>query len=117
MVEGFICKKGKQEGSFWKMGYKGRGSLVNRGKVGGFGQKPLLLPLPTLGNRGGEGATPAAPEAGGLGSMALREEGEKREEEVGVLFPYLAQAGVEQGGGATGAGGGGHDGSGSGTRG
>jgi len=49
--------------------------------------------------------------------MVLREEGGKREEEAGVLFPYLAQAGVEQGGGATGAGGGGHGGSGSGARG
>jgi len=51
------------------------------------------------------------PKAGGLGLDGASGGGEKREEEVGVRFPYLARAGVEQGGGATRAGGGGHDGS------
>ena len=60
MVGGFVCKKGKQGGSFWKKGYKGWGSLVNRGKVGGFWAKTLLFPLPMLENRGGGGASPAA---------------------------------------------------------
>ena len=83
MVEGFICKKGKQEGSFWKKGYKGWGSLVNRGKVEGFWAKALLLPLPTLENSEWGGATPAAPEAGGLGLDGASGGGEKREE-VGV---------------------------------
>ena len=64
MVGGFVCKKGKQEGSFWKKGYKGCGSIVNRGKVGGFWAKALLLPLPTLENRGG-GSAPAVAEEGG----------------------------------------------------
>ena len=48
--------------------------------------------------------TPAAPEAGGLRLDGASGGGEKREEEVGVRFPYLARAGVEQGGGATAAG-------------
>ena len=38
-------------------------------------------------------------EAGGLGLDGASGGGEKREEEVGVRFPYLARAGVEQGGG------------------
>ena len=49
-------QKGKQGGPFWeKKVIKGGGSLVNRGKAGVFGQKALLLPLPTQ-NRG-EGGT------------------------------------------------------------
>jgi len=51
------------------------------------------------------------PDSGAQGEGGGREERGKREEEVGIRFPYLARAGVEQGGGATRAGGGGHGGS------
>ena len=54
---------------------------------------------------------PAVPEAGDLGLDGAPGGGEKREEGVGVRFPYLARAGMEQGGGVTRAGGGGHGGS------
>ena len=50
------------------------------------------------------------PDSGIQGGGGGREERGKREE-VGVRFPYIARAGVEQGGGATRAGGGGHGGS------
>ena len=76
-----------------------------------MGKNTRPLPPPLAGKQGRGGATPAAPEAGGLGFDGASGGGEKREEEVGVRFPYLARAGVEQGGGATRAGGGGHGGS------
>ena len=67
MVGGFVCKKGKQEGSFWKRGYKGWGSLVIRGKVGGFWAKDLLLPPPTPENRGGGPALAGGAQSGDSG--------------------------------------------------
>ena len=60
--EGLYAKRENMKGLFGKKGYKEWGSLVNRGKVGGFWAKALLLPLPTLENRGGGGEKPAAPE-------------------------------------------------------
>ena len=36
MVGGFVCKKENRKGLFGKKGYKGGGSLVNRGKGRGF---------------------------------------------------------------------------------
>ena len=51
------------------------------------------------------------PDSGLQGRGDGREKRGKREEEVGVRFPYLARVGVEQGGGVTIAGGGGHGGS------
>ena len=40
-------QKEKQEGSFWEKGYKGWGSLVNRGKVGGsLGKMPFSFLSP-----------------------------------------------------------------------
>ena len=48
---------------------KGGGSLVNRGKVGVFGQKALLLPLP-MQNRGEGGAL-------GAGVVAAGDEGKR----------------------------------------
>ena len=70
---GFVCKKGKQEGSFWKKGYKGWGSLVNRGKVGGFWAKSPYLSSLRAGNRGGGGVSPAKPERRPWGSGAALE--------------------------------------------
>ena len=46
------------------------------------------------------------PDSGAQGEGGGQEERGKREEDVGVQFPYLARAGVEQGGGAMRAGGG-----------
>jgi len=87
MVGGFVCKKGKQEGSFWKKGYKGWGSLVNRGKVGGFGAKALLLPLPTLENRGGAARRRRRLRPAAWGSTTLREEGKRERRRWGFDSP------------------------------
>ena len=58
-----------------------------------MGKNTRPLPPPLAGKQGRGGATPAAPEAGGLGLYGASGGGEKREEEVGVRFPYLARAG------------------------
>ena len=71
-----------------------------------MGKNSRPLPPPLTGKQGRGGATPAVPEAGGLGLDGASGGGEKREEEVGVRFPYLARAGVERGSGAMRAGGG-----------
>ena len=74
-------------------------------RSGGMGKNSRPLPPPLTGKQGRGGATPTAPEAGGLGLDGASGGGENREEEVGVRFPYLARAGVEQGGRATRSGG------------
>ena len=107
MVGGFVCKKGKQEGSFWKKGCKGRDFLVIRGKVGGFGQKALLLSLPMLENRGGA-ARRRRRVAGGARAAALglgggHGEGEMGEKTSGNPFPTLIWAGAQRGGRSTAA--------------
>ena len=91
---GFVCKKENRKGLFGKKGYKGGGSLVNRGKAGVFGQKALLLPLPTQ-NRGEGGALGAGVDPGALGDGGGRGRGQKREETEGVRLPsYLGWGGV-----------------------
>jgi len=70
-----------------------------------MGKNSRPLPPPLTGKQGRGGATPAVPEAGGLGLDGASGGGEKREEEVGVRFPYLARAGVEWGRLSTEAGG------------
>ena len=101
MVGGFVCKKGKQEGSFWKKGCKGRDFLVIRGKVGGFGQKALLFPLPTQ-NRGEGGALGAGVDPGALGDGGGRGRGQKREGTEGVRLPLLPRLGWSVEGGPRG---------------
>ena len=64
-----------------------------------MGKNTRPLPPHLAGKQGRGGATPVAHEAVGLGLYGASGGGEKREEEVGVRFPYLARAGVEQGGG------------------
>ena len=54
-----------------------------------MGKKPSSFLSPCW-KTGEGGATPAAPEAGSLGLDGASGGGEKREEEVGVRFPYLA---------------------------
>ena len=73
--ESLFAKKENREGLFGKKGYKGWGSLVNRGKVGGFGAKALLLPLPHAEQRrggvlgaGGRFRRPGARRRPGLGA-------------------------------------------------
>ena len=87
MVGGFVCKKGKQEGSFWKKGCKGRDFLVIRGKVGGFGQKALLLSLPKLENRGGAACRRRRP-SGGPGARRRPWRGGKGREDLGEPVPH-----------------------------
>ena len=87
MVGGFVCKKGKQEGSFWKKGCKGRDFLVIRGKVGGFGQKALLLSLPMLENRGGAARRRRRP-SGGPRARRRPRGGGKGREDLGEPIPH-----------------------------
>jgi len=103
MVGGFVCKKGKQEGCFWKKGCKGRGSLVIRGKVGGgLGKKPFSFLSPCWkigeGRRVAGGARAAA-----LGLGGGHGEGEKGDKTTGNPFPTLIWAGAQRGGRSTAA--------------
>jgi len=52
-----------------------------------MGKNTRPLPPPLAGKQGRGGATPAAPEAGGLGFDGASGGGEKREEEVGGSIP------------------------------
>ena len=80
---------------------KGGGSLVNRGKAGVFGQKALLLPLPTQ-NRGEGGALGAGVDPGALGNGGGRGRGQKREGTEGVRLPLLHRLGWSVEGGPRG---------------
>ena len=50
---GFVCKIGKQEGCFWKKGYKWRGSLIKWEEREGLKAKWPLIPFLPMRNRGG----------------------------------------------------------------
>jgi len=50
---GFVCKIGKQEGCFWKKGYKRRGSLIKWEEREGLKAKWPLIPFLLTRNRGG----------------------------------------------------------------
>ena len=67
-----FVKRENRKDLFGKKGYKGRGYLVIREKVGGFlGKKPFSFSLPTLENIGGGPARRRQrPWAGGLGPGA-----------------------------------------------
>ena len=79
--EGLFAKKGKQGGSFWKKGYKGWGSLVNRGKVGGLWAKCPSPSSPHAEQRRGRGrSAPASirrPEGWWRPGMGTRERGDR----------------------------------------
>ena len=88
MVGGFVCKKGKQEGCFWKKGCKGRGSLVIRGKVGGGVWAKSPSPFsPHVGKQGRGGASPAAPERRPWGSAVAMGRGKREIRPRGTHSP------------------------------
>ena len=108
MVGGFVCKKENRKGLFGKKGYKGGGSLVNRGKGRGFlWQECHLLPPPSTGNRGMEGAGVGGAWPATLGHDSGREEGEKEQGGPWGQSPAAARGEVARGSLATAAGGGG----------
>jgi len=77
---GFVCKIGKQEGCFWKKGYKGRGSLIKWEEREGLKAKWPLIPfLPTRNRGGGQGhrLRPIRPlrASGAAGTEGKRERG------------------------------------------
>ena len=92
--EGLFAKRKTGRAFLGKMVIKGGGSLVNRGKAGVFGQKALLLPLPTQ-NRGEGGALGAGVDPGALGMVAAGDEGKRERGLRGFDSPsYLGWGGV-----------------------
>ena len=75
------------KGLFGKRGYKGCGSLVNRGKVGGgLGKQPFSFLSPRW-KTGEGGASPAAPERRPWGSAAAMGRGKREIRPRGTHSP------------------------------
>ena len=75
MWKGLLEIRTKGQGSFWKKGYKGKGSLIEWEEREGLNAKRPLIPFLPSRNRGGASARRQRPDSGALGLGGGRERG------------------------------------------
>ena len=91
----------KGQGSFWKKGYKGKGSLIEWEEREGLNAKRPLIPFLPSQNRGRAPVHRWRPDSGALGLGGGRERGGKGKGGALVGIPASPWVGVVRRGGAT----------------